>query len=77
MCGLILSMVWDRSVGLAIRYGLDGPEIESRRGEIFRTHPVRSWGLPTLLYSGYRVFPGGKAAGAWGWPPTPTGAEVK
>ena len=23
------------------------------------------WGPPGLLHSGYRVFPGGKAAGAW------------
>jgi len=33
-------------------------------GEIFRTHPDWPWGLPSLLYSGYRVVPGGKAAGA-------------
>jgi len=29
------------------------------------------------LYNGYRVFPGGKAAGAWRWPPTPSSAEFK
>jgi len=40
-------------------------------GEIFRTRPDRPWGPPNLLYNGYRVFPGGKAAGAWRWPPTP------
>jgi hypothetical protein len=34
-------------------------------GEIFRTRPDRPWGPPSLLYNGYRVFPGGKAAGAW------------
>jgi len=34
-------------------------------GEIFRTLPDRPWGLPSLLYSGYMVFPGGKAAGPW------------
>ena len=39
-------------------------------GEIFRTRPDRPWDPPSLLYDGYRVFPGGKAAGAW-WPPTP------
>ena len=33
--------------------------------EIFRTHSDRPWGPPVLLYNGYRVFPGGKAAGAW------------
>jgi hypothetical protein len=39
-------------------------------GKIFRTLPDRSWGPPSLLYNGYRVFPGGKAAEAWRWPPT-------
>jgi hypothetical protein len=34
-------------------------------GEIFRTRPDRPWGPPSLLYNGHRVFPGGKAAGAW------------
>jgi len=29
-------------------------------GEIFRTCPDRPWGQPSLLYNGYRVFPGGK-----------------
>jgi hypothetical protein len=33
-------------------------------GEIFRTCPDRPWGPPNLLYNGYRVFPGGKAAEA-------------
>ena len=56
----------DSSVGIATRYGLDGQGIESRWGdEIFRTRPDRPWGPPSLLYNGYRVFPGGKAAGAW------------
>jgi len=39
-------------------------------GEIFRTRPDRPWGPPSLLYNGYRVFPGGKAAGPWRWPAT-------
>jgi hypothetical protein len=29
-------------------------------GEIFRTCPDRPWGPPSLLYNGYRDFPGGK-----------------
>jgi hypothetical protein len=33
-------------------------------GEIFRTYPDRPWDPPSLLYNGYRVFPGVKAAGA-------------
>jgi hypothetical protein len=32
-------------------------------GEIFRTRPDRPWGPPSLLYNGYWVYPGGKAAG--------------
>ena len=40
-------------------------------GKIFRTCPDLPWGPPSLLYNGYRVFSGGKAAWAWRWPPTP------
>jgi hypothetical protein len=46
-------------------------------GEIFRTRPDRHWGLPSLLYNGYQVFPGRKAAEVWRRPPTPSSAEVK
>jgi len=38
-------------------------------GEIYCAHLDRPRGLPSLLYNGYRVFPGCKAAGAWCWPP--------
>jgi hypothetical protein len=34
-------------------------------GEIFRTRPNQPWGAPSLLYNGYRIFPGGKVVGAW------------
>ena len=62
----------DSSVGIATRYGLQGPGIQSRWGDdIFHTRPERPWGPPNLLYNGYRVFTGGKAAGAWRWPPHP------
>ena len=47
------------SVGIVTDYGLDSPGIESRWGEIFR-RPDRPWGPPSLLYNGYRLFPGGK-----------------
>ena len=46
-------------------------------GEIFLTHPDQPWHPPSLLYSGYRVFPWSTAAGAWCWSPTPSSAEVK
>jgi hypothetical protein len=55
----------DSSVGIATRYGLEGPGIESRRGRDF-PHPSRpALGPPSLLYNGYRVFPGCKAVVAW------------
>ena len=53
------------AVGIATRYWLDGPGIESRWGRDLPTRPDGSWGLPSLLYNGYRVFPWGEAAGAW------------
>ena len=34
-------------------------------GKISGARPNRPWGPPSLLYNGYRVFPGGKAAEAW------------
>ena len=66
----------DSSVGVVIGCGLDGPGIESRWGEIFRTCPDRPWDPPSLLYNGYRVFPGGKE-----WPgceadPSPPSSSV-
>jgi hypothetical protein len=45
------------AVGIATRYGLDGPGIESRWGEIFHSLPDRPWGPPSLLYMGAGLFP--------------------
>jgi len=59
----------DGVVGIETRYRLEGPGIESPWSEIFRTYPDRLGGPPSLLYSGYRVFPGGK--GGWGVVLTP------
>ena len=67
----------DSSVGIVTSYGLDGPGSNPGEGEISRTRPDWPWGPPSLLYNGYRVFTGGKAARAWPWPPTPIfSAEV-
>ena len=65
-------------VGIATAYGLDGPGIKSGGGEIFRTCPDRSWGPPSLLCNGYRVFPGGNVRLVRDADPLPSySAEVK
>ena len=33
-------------------------------GEIFHNRPYRPWSPPNFLYNGYRLYPGGKVAGA-------------
>jgi hypothetical protein len=51
VCTGVYFMGWDRSVGLATRYGLVGPGIESRWGRDFPpvrpalgpTHPPKQW----------------------------------
>ena len=49
-----------------------------REGEIFRNRPDRPWGLPSLLYNGYRVsFLEVKRPGRGANHPPPTSAEVK
>jgi hypothetical protein len=68
----------DSSVSIATRYGLDGPGIESRLGQDFPKLSRPALGPtqpPIQLVPG--LFPGGKAAGAWRWPPTPSSTEVK
>jgi hypothetical protein len=50
----------DSSLGIVTGYGLGGAGSSPGRGEIFRTRPDRPCSLPSLLYNGYRVFPGGK-----------------
>jgi hypothetical protein len=68
----------DSSVGIATGYGLGGPGIECRWGEVFRVCPYRPWGPPNLLYNGYRVsFPEVKRPGRGVNHPLPSSAEVK
>jgi hypothetical protein len=70
---------WSRDsvVGIATRYGLEGPGIESRWGEIFRTYPDRLRGPPSLLYNGHRAFPGGKGSRSVMLTTPPSSTEVK
>jgi len=64
---LVFSVGRVGAVGIATRYGLDGPGIESQWGGARFSAPVQTGlgGLPSLLYNGYRIFPGGKADRAW------------
>jgi hypothetical protein len=48
-------------VGIATGYVLDGPGIESRWGRDLPYLSRPTWGPPSLLYNGYRVFPGVKS----------------
>jgi len=69
----------DSSVSIVtLRAERSGDRIPLRGGEIFRTRPDWPWGPPSLLYTDYRVFTGGKAAGTWGWlpPPPPSSAAA-
>ena len=68
----------DRSVGVATRYGLDGPgdrnPVEARFSAPVHTGPR---GPPSLLYSGTGSFPGVKRPGHGVDHPPPSSAEVK
>ena len=68
----------DSSVGIATRYGLDGPGIESQWGWDFllQSRPALGPTQPLIQWVSSHS-PGGKAAGAWRWPPTPSSAEIK
>jgi len=64
-------------VGIATGYVLDGPGIESRWGdEMFHTCPDRPCGPCSLLYNGYRIFPGGKKRPGRDADPSPPSSVV-
>ena len=48
------------SVGIATATGWTVRGSNPDGGEIFLTCPDRPWSPPSLLYDGYRIFPGGK-----------------
>jgi hypothetical protein len=59
LVGRAAQSVWRLATGWKVRGSNPGA------GAIFRTPPDWPCGPPSLLYNGYRVFPGGKTAGAW------------
>jgi hypothetical protein len=52
--GRLAQSVWRLTTSWTVRGSNPGGD------EIFSGCPDRSWGPPSLLYNGYRVFPGGK-----------------
>ena len=60
---MILTNIWcgpDSSVGIATEIRADRSGDRIPVGARYSACPDRPWGPPTLLYNGYRVFPGGK-----------------
>jgi hypothetical protein len=68
---LLLCCGRDSVVGTATRWGLHEAVIKSQRRRNFACLSDGPRGQPSFMYRRYRVFPEGKAAGAWCWPPTP------
>jgi hypothetical protein len=64
--------VRDSAVGIATRYGLDGPGIESRWGRDF-PHPSR----PALGCTQPRIKLVQCLSRVWRWPPTPSSVKVE
>ena len=77
-CSCSCSGGWDSSVGIATRYGVDGPGIESRWGRDF-PHPSRPALGPTQPSAQWvpGLSPGVKRPGRGADPPPPSGTEVE
>jgi hypothetical protein len=58
-------VIRDSAVGMATRYGLDGPGIECRWGARFSAPVQTGPGATPPLYKVHRVIAGSKVAGAW------------
>jgi hypothetical protein len=69
LCIYVWCVGRESSVGIATCYGLEVRGSNPGGEDVFRTRPDGSWGPPNLLYIGYRLFLGGKTAGAWRWSP--------
>jgi len=68
----------DSVVGIATRYGLDGPGIESRKGRDFSAHvQTGPWAYPASYTMGTASFWRVKRPGRGVDHPPPSSAEVK
>jgi hypothetical protein len=70
-------MVRDSAVGIATRYELDGPGIESRWGQDFRHVQTGPGAYPASCTMGTGSFPGVKRPGHSVNHPPPSSADVK
>ena len=78
VCYMLSYVGRDSSVEIAIRYGCMSRVSNPGTDKTFRTRHDRPWGLPRLLYKGYRVlFLRGETARIWWWPSTPSSSEAK
>jgi hypothetical protein len=68
--GRVAQSVWRLATGWTVRGST------SCGGEIFRTCPDRPWGPPSLMYNGYRVFPGDKERPGRDADPSPSSCAV-
>jgi hypothetical protein len=66
----------DSSFAIAIRCGMDGPGLESRSVQNGPAPPHPHPPQPPVQLLPDLIL-GGKEAGGWRWPPTPSSAEVK
>ena len=65
MMTIIIIMDWDILVGIATRYGLEGPGIETRWGQDFPPDQTDPGAHPDSHAMGTGSLSRGKAAGAW------------
>jgi hypothetical protein len=63
-------------VGIGTGYGLEVRGSDPGGDEISHTCPDRPLGPPSLLYNGYRVFPGGKERSGCDADPSPFSSGV-
>ena len=59
----LVDVSWDSSVGIAIRYGLEGPGIDSWWGDIFAPVQTCPGAHPSSYTGGTGSFPGVKRPG--------------
>ena len=67
--------LWDNHWLVKTGYVQSGKSREVLPEELHSKPDTSRW--DSLLYNGHQVIAGGKAAGVWRWPPTPSSAKVK